>query len=125
MSQAKVDKYKEEKKNRAKTMKLKKIKKAVAALVVALGLGALIGIPLGKFIYNKQKEEAAKNATISSLEYDSWFDKEWAGKYADRFSANAADIIDQLNATASDADAEEEEAEEIEPDEGDIELEEE
>ncbi len=112
MSQAKVDRYKEEKKNRAKTMKIKKIKKAIAILIAALGLGAIIGIPLGKFVYNKQKEEAARNATISTLEFDSWFDKEWAGKYGDMFANDAQDIVDQLNsATASDADASESDAE--------------
>ena len=69
MSQAKVDKYKEEKKNRSKIMKRNKIKKVLLVLVAALGLGAIIGIPLGKFIYNKQKEIEAKNRTIATAEY--------------------------------------------------------
>ena len=47
MSQAKVDKYKEEKKNRAKTLKKKKIAKVAGILIAALGVGAIIGIPLG------------------------------------------------------------------------------
>ena len=58
MSQEKVDRYKKEKQNRAKTLKRKKIKKALAVFILSLGVGALIGIPLGKHIYKVQKEEA-------------------------------------------------------------------
>ena len=40
MSQEKVDKYKEEKKNRKKTMKINKVKKLGAVLLASLGVGA-------------------------------------------------------------------------------------
>ncbi len=102
MSQAKVDRYKEEKKNRAKIMKRKKIKKAIAVLIAALGIGAIIGIPLGKYVYNKQKEAEKAKATISSLEYMNWFDKYWASEYGDMFASTKNDLD---VATASDADA--------------------
>ena len=117
MSQAKVDKYKEEKKNRAKTMKLNKIKKGIAIFVCALGIGALVGIPLGKFIYKKQKEAAARNATITVADYESWFDKKWAGSYSSLF-ANSADALQDLLNGASESDAEEDDdSEEIDAEE--------
>ena len=138
MSQAKVDKYKEEKKNRAKIMKRNKIKKVIAIFVCALGLGALIGIPVGKKVYSYEKEKAARNATITALDFDDWFNKKWAGDYSALF-ANANSLDDMLISTATDADAEdyldEEDVEldgedvefageEIELDEDDLEVEE-
>ena len=105
MSQEKVDKYKEEKKNRKKTMKINKIKKALAVFVVSLGVGALIGIPLGKHIYKVQKEEAEKHRTIPSSEFEAWFDKKWNDEYSS-ISGNqdVQDILNQLNsATYTDA----------------------
>ncbi len=109
MSQAKVDKYKEEKKNRAKTMKIQKVKKAIAIIVVALGIGALIGIPLGKYIYKFKKEQEAKKATIVSDKYATWFEENWGKNYSDVFGGNIDaddlnELIDNYNASASDAD---------------------
>ena len=109
MSQAKVDKYKEEKKNRAKTMKIQKVKKAIAIIVVALGIGALIGIPLGKYIYKFKKEQEAKKATIVSDKYATWFEENWGKNYSDIFGGNIDaddlnELIDNYNASASDAD---------------------
>ena len=128
MSQAKVDKYKEQKKNRAKTMKLNKIKKALVIFVVALGIGALIGIPLGKYIYKQQKEAAARNATISSLEFEDWFNKKWAGEYSDMFvSASETDAEEDEEDEEDDEDAEEielDEGEDLELDDGEIVLDE-
>ena len=60
MSQEKVDRYKEEKKNRAKNMKRAKIKKALIIFAVALVIGALIGIPLGRWIYNYKTTQKNK-----------------------------------------------------------------
>ena len=105
MSQQKVDKYKEEKKNRKKTIKLNRVKKALAVFVICLGLGAIIGIPLGKKLYNYQKEEAKKHATIASTDYEGWFDKNWNEKYSD-FGGNddLQQLLDQFNsATYTDA----------------------
>ncbi|MBO4864678.1 MAG: hypothetical protein J5517_09940 [Eubacterium sp.] len=123
MSQAKVDKYKEEKKNRAKIMKRNKIKKAIGIFIAALGLGAIIGIPVGKKIYSYEKEKAARNATITALDFDDWFNKKWAGSYSSLF-ANAQALQDMLNSsTATDADAEEEYIDDEDLDVEDIEVE--
>ena len=126
MSQEKVDRYKKEKKNRAKTMKLNKIKKAVGIFVAALGLGAIIGIPLGRHIYKVQKEEAEKHKTISASSYETWFADKWDKEYASLFTS-AQDLQEMLDdyATASDADAEEDDAIELDADDledGDIEI---
>ena len=86
MSQAKVDKHKKEKKNRAKTLRIQKAKTALWVVVISLGLGALIGIPLGKGVYKYQKKQAEQNATISSLQYSSWFDTYWAENFADLYA---------------------------------------
>ena len=105
MSQEKVDKYKEEKKNRKKTMKINKVKKLGAVLLVSLGVGAIIGIPLGKGLYNYQKKQAEKHRTISSSEYSDWFDAKWNQDYYD-IGANQdlQDMLDQFNsATATDS----------------------
>ncbi len=113
MSQEKVDKYKKEKKNRKKTMKLNKIKKALIVLVASLGLGALIGIPLGKYIYKEQKEEADRHRTISSIEYETWFDSYWDEKYGALASASELQQkIDEFNAASnsSESDASESDA---------------
>ncbi len=124
MSQAKVDKYKEEKKNRSKIMKRNKIKKVLLVLVTALGLGAIIGIPLGKFIYNKQKEIEAKNRTIATAEYDNWFEKKWAGEYAETFKSAAQDKIDEFNSASDAAEpfSDEEDDDAVELDGDDIEI---
>ena len=56
MSQAKVDRYKEEKKNRKKIQKKQKAKQVVEILVCAAILGALVGFPLGRHAYQKNYE---------------------------------------------------------------------
>ncbi len=88
MSQAKVDRYKKEKKNRAKEIKLNKLKKAFTVFIIALLLGAVIGIPLGKAIYRYEKKKAEEHATISSLHYGEWFDQYWVDNYSDFFVGN-------------------------------------
>ncbi len=107
MSQEKVDKYKEEKKNRKKTMKLNRVKKALVVFVVCLGIGALIGIPLGKKLYKYQKEEAEKHATIASSDFEGWFDKNWNEKYSSiGTNDDLQKKLDQFNsATYTDASA--------------------
>ena len=42
MSQAKVDRYKKEKKNRSRDLKLQKVKKALIVFILALAFGVLI-----------------------------------------------------------------------------------
>ena len=123
MSQAKVDKYKEEKKNRAKTIKRQKFAKVVGVLVAALGVGAIIGIPLGKYIYNERKAEEARHRTIATANLDTWFEEYWGKNYSDALNTNGVnDILDQLNAaTATDADAMEVDDNGVDIDYGDIE----
>ena len=108
MSQEKVDRHKKEKKNRAKTMRRQKVKKALAVFICSLGVGALIGIPLGKHIYKVQKEKADANRTIVSSEFDAWFEDHWKEKYgyeaASSTDAQYQDLLDQYN-NASDTDA--------------------
>ena len=117
MSQAKVDKHKEEKKNRAKTLRNQRIKKAALVFVGALGLGAIIGIPLGKVVYKEMKEREAENRMIESSDYENWFDSYWDEQYGDQFVTSdpydysmysddeLQDLIDNLSSD-SDADAE-------------------
>ena len=112
MSQEKVDKYKEEKKNRKKTMKINKVKELGAVLLASLGVGAIIGIPLGKGLYNYQKKQAEKHRTIAASEYANWFEAKWNKDYYD-IGANQdlQKMLDEFNSAtatdgASDTDAE-------------------
>lgn len=86
MSQAKVDKYKKDKKNRAKIMKRQRIKKYTAVVIIAMMVGGLLGIPIGKIIYKESVKKANANKTISSLEFDSWFHDYWAENYYDIYA---------------------------------------
>lgn len=127
MSQAKVDKYKEEKKNRAKTLKKKKIAKVAGILIAALGVGAIIGIPLGKFIYTTKKAEEDRKRTVVSDNFETWFNEFWGKNYSDIMGAsNYQDILDQLNqASGTDATADDaSEDGEIGSDDTDIDLDE-
>ena len=90
MSQEKVDKYKKEKKNRKKTIKRNRIIKALCVFVAALGVGALVGIPLGKYIYKVQKEEEVKNRTIVSSDYETWFNDYINNSYSQVFGGSSA-----------------------------------
>ncbi len=113
MSQQKVDKYKEEKKNRKKTMRIQKVKQAIGVLVVSLGIGALVGIPLGKYLYKYQKAQEAKHRTIAASDYDTWFEEKWAEDYGQiGVNEDLQKLLDEFNnasatdATASDSTAE-------------------
>jgi hypothetical protein len=102
MSQEKVDRYKKEKKNRAKTIKKKKIRNAATIVILAAIVGAAIGVPLGKKIYNVEAEKRAANATITAGLYSSWFDEFWVTNgYSERVGF-ATD--DDTLATATDSD---------------------
>ena len=82
MSQAKVDKYKEEKKNREKNMKKAKAKKAAAVVICACLAGLIIGYPVGKGLYKVSVKNRAANATFAASAYDTWFNQKWAGNYS-------------------------------------------
>lgn len=100
MSQAKVDRYKKEKKNRAKIAKRKKIKTALCVFLAACIVGAGIGYPLGKYLYKRSVEIRAAKATIMAEQYDTWAQNYWYNNYAGITGIDA-----KLNATASDTDA--------------------
>ncbi len=82
MSQAKVDKYKEEKKNRAKIIKKQRAKKATTIFVCAALAGLIIGYPVGKGLYKVSVKNRAANATFAASAYDTWFNQKWAGNYS-------------------------------------------
>ena len=107
MSQQKVDKYKEEKKNRKKTMRIQKVKQAIGVLVVSLGIGALVGIPLGKHLYKYQKAQEAKHRTIAASEYDTWFEEKWNEEYSQvGVNEDLQKLLDDFNsASVTDASA--------------------
>ena len=98
MSQAKVDRYKKEKKNRAKTIKRKKIKSAVGFIILCVLVGAVIGYPLGQKIYKDYAAERAANATIEANMFHYNLQKYWSENYSDLFPHSHMD-------TASDTDA--------------------
>ncbi|MDE6026174.1 MAG: hypothetical protein K2G45_12075 [Lachnospiraceae bacterium] len=111
MSQAKVDRYKKEKKNRAKNLKKKKIKGLIALFVCALFVGAAIGYPLGKVIYKQYAAERDANATINpdALNYN--IQKYWSAMYSDNYTFIGDSIASETDAShphedASNADAE-------------------
>lgn len=97
MSQAKVDRYKKEKKNRAKMMKRQKAKKVVGVLICSMLVGAAIGYPLGKYIYKDYAKTKKANATISAEALDYNVQKYWSTHYSD--------YVSFPNATATDADS--------------------
>ena len=86
MSQAKVDRYKAEKKNRSKVMKKKKIRNIVLLMLAVLFISMGIGYPLGQYLYKVSYEKRMENATISAMSYDYWFNINWEAKYGDSFT---------------------------------------
>ncbi len=105
MSQEKVDKYKEEKKNRAKTIKKNKVKKALGICLACLLAGAAIGVPIGKFAYNRHQAEIKRNATIPAGDFENWFNKYYVGNYSDLFQGFSTTDATGTDASASDASA--------------------
>ena len=98
MSQAKVDKYKEEKKNREKNIKKAKLKKALTVLLWAAIAGIIIGFPMGKIMYNNYYEKKMNSATISATIYDYWLKEYWDVNHGDKFnqeSASSSDLSDE------------------------------
>ncbi|MBQ1327522.1 MAG: hypothetical protein IIY49_05735 [Eubacterium sp.] len=105
MSQEKVDRYKENKKNRAKILKKKKIKKYTAILVTAFCVGALIGIPVGRGIYKYTKNAAERNKTVADMDYNNWFNSYWNEKLPSTASATSAEVATEDANTSSTTDA--------------------
>jgi len=104
MSQAKVDKYKKEKKNRAKVAKRQKTKKVVSVFVGAAVVGAIIGYPLGKVLYKQSVEKREESATIIASTFDYWSQQYWATNYDAMFDFEPY-VTEEEAATATDASA--------------------
>ena len=85
MSQAKVDRYKKEKKNREKQIKKKKIVKSVWVIAIALFIGACIGYPLGKKLYKVTAKHRKANETVTAMYYDAWMSNYWNNTYGGKF----------------------------------------
>lgn len=100
MSQAKVDKYKKEKQNRAKKIKRRKIRNFILCMLFVFLISMGIGYPLGRLLYKKSYEKRLNNATISSASYDIWAQQYIAEEYNYLFSADADS---DTTATPSDA----------------------
>lgn len=124
MSQAKVDKYKKEKKNRAKNIKRKKAKKIAGILVLYLLIACAVGYPLGKQLYKVSVEHRKANATIDSGLYQYWIQEYWNTTYGaywvsdddlatetDAATDSDADTATEADATATDTSTDETETE--------------
>lgn len=110
MSQAKVDKYKKEKKNRAKNIKKAKIKKIVGIFVGALLVGSAIGYPLGKHMYKVNRANREANTTIKAENVDYWTQQHFSAYYSYLFPnyddiASGSDALEASDATTSDSTA--------------------
>ena len=101
MSQAKVDKYKKEKKNREKVIKRKKIRNFILVMILVFFVSMGIGYPLGQFLYKKNYEKRMENATVSAASYDYWVQQYIDTNYGHLFSDNVYNSDD----TASDTDS--------------------
>lgn len=101
MSQAKVDKYKEEKKNRAKIVRNQKIKKSLGLCLVCLVIGGLIGIPIGKVSYDRYSAKKAEEKTISGNEFNEWFDSYFVDNYSDFYTG--ASFATETDASETDS----------------------
>lgn len=105
MSQAKVDKYKEEKKNRAKNIKRKKTKKIAGILVLYLLIACAVGYPLGKQLYKVSVEHRKANATIDSGLYQYWIQEYWNSTYGAYWDSDDDLATETDAATETDSDA--------------------
>ena len=113
MSQQKVDKYKKEKANREKQIKKKRIKKIVSVFAVAIVFAFVIGIFLGRTVYNVTVERRKATATVKAEAIDLWMQEQWSANYSELWGDAASDtdaVMDQVinlddvnDASASDA----------------------
>lgn len=118
MSQAKVDRYKEEKKNRQKNLKKQKAKKTVGIIITAAIIGAIIGVPTGRLIYKDIKAREAANATMKADLFDLWLDEYWKLNISDDLGFTATSTDADLDVSNEYEDIEEnyEDSEDVEED---------
>lgn len=92
MSQAKVDKYKKERKNRAKAIKKKRIRNFILLMLLLFCVSMAIGYPLGRFLYKKSYEKRMENSTISVQSYYYWSQQYMDSEYGYLFSTEDTSI---------------------------------
>lgn len=102
MSQSKVDKYKEEKKNRGKKIKKQRAREYAMVIIGFAALGAAIGYPFGRFLYKVNHNKRVANAKVEAVQFDYWFDKQWNADYSGQLGYIVVDATD-TDATVSDA----------------------
>ena len=100
MSQAKVDKYKKEKKNREKFKKRKKIRNIFLLILGAFAVGGVIGYPLGQYLYKVSYEKRLENATIEATAYTYWVQKYWDDNY---YGIMGGNYLEDIISTDTDA----------------------
>lgn len=103
MSQAKVDKYKEEKKNRGKKIKRKHARDYALVIIGFAALGAAIGYPFGRFLYKQNLHKRQAKARVEAAQYDYWFDKQWNADVAGNLGYEV--VIPETSTDATDTDA--------------------
>ena len=101
MSQAKVDRYKKEKKNRGKQIKKKKFVKAFWVIFIALFIGACIGYPLGKGLYKINAKHRKERETVEAVYYDAWLNNYWNSHYYGTLGFTSDDTEEATDTDAS------------------------
>lgn len=99
MSQKKVDKYKEEKKNRAKKQRQRRAREYALVIIGFAALGGAIGYPFGRFLYRQNYEKRKANSKVEAAQLDYWFDREWNSNVSEQLGYPVV----SYDATATDA----------------------
>ncbi len=97
MSQTKVDKYKKEKKNRAKTIKKQKRNQYIKVCICAGILGGILGYPIGRMIYKQSVKDQAERRTVLAQNFDAYTDQYWFDNYAGVTGLNDYDATEDAS----------------------------
>lgn len=101
MSQAKVDKYKKEKKNRAKMIKRQHARRIAGLFILVAVIGCAIGFPLGRKLYKISVEHRNATATVSTELYPYWMQQYWSTNYSGYWASE--DTASDTDVSATDA----------------------